>query len=87
MAKTPYQEPGQRTRYEYVLTEAGTDLLPVVLALFEWGHKHVPNRSRIEMAHSECGAPAHVEVRCEAGHPISIDELSIRVGPKRTVSA
>src|SRR5271154_7537834 len=31
--RRPYQEPGQRTRYEYVLTEAGEDLLPVVVAL------------------------------------------------------
>ncbi len=40
--RRPYQEPGQRTRYEYVLTEAGEDLLPVVVALGRWGAKHRP---------------------------------------------
>ena len=41
--RRPYQEPGQRTRYEYVLTEAGADLLPVVLGLGRWGEKHRPS--------------------------------------------
>jgi DNA-binding HxlR family transcriptional regulator len=27
--RQPYQEPGQRTRHEYVLTDTGRDLLPV----------------------------------------------------------
>src|SRR5687767_6085062 len=40
LAKEPYREPGQRTRHAYVLTEAGHDLLPVVLALLEWGAAH-----------------------------------------------
>lgn len=83
LEKRPYQDPGQRTRAEYVLTESGTDLLPVVVALFEWGRKHVPNRSRMHVAHHDCGAPAHVEVRCEAGHEVPPDELAIRVGTRR----
>src|SRR5215203_990071 len=28
LERQPYQEPGQRTRHEYVLTESGDDLLP-----------------------------------------------------------
>jgi len=30
----------QRTHHEYVLTEAGSDLLPVLNALLLWGEKH-----------------------------------------------
>src|SRR5437870_3926583 len=33
MVRVPYQEPGQRTRSEYHLTEKGTDLLPALVAL------------------------------------------------------
>ena len=41
LAKQPYQEPGQRSRDEYVLTDAGTEFMPVVWAMFEWGRKHL----------------------------------------------
>ena len=41
LAKRPYREPGQRSRDEYVLTEAGTDFMPVVWAMFEWGRTHL----------------------------------------------
>src|ERR1700759_1289404 len=37
LAKVPYQEPGQRKRFEYTLTPKGRELLPVLTALREWG--------------------------------------------------
>src|ERR1035438_1929122 len=33
LSRRPYREPGQRTRDEYVLTEAGIDFMPVVWAM------------------------------------------------------
>ena len=39
--KVPYQA-ANRTHFEYVLTEAGADLLPVVQALVLWGERHRP---------------------------------------------
>src|SRR4051794_12986442 len=41
LERQPYREVGKRTRHEYRLTEKGADLAPAVLALFEWGAKHV----------------------------------------------
>src|ERR1700716_877394 len=35
-----YQEPGQRQRQEYRLTEKGWDLLPVLISLMQWGDDH-----------------------------------------------
>lgn len=37
----PYRDVGKRTRNEYVLTEKGNALLPLVLALMQWGSDHV----------------------------------------------
>ncbi len=37
----PYQEPGDRARHEYRLTRKGVGLLPVVVALMEWGDEHL----------------------------------------------
>lgn len=79
LERRPYQEPGQRVRDEYVLTDAGRDFMPVVWALFEWGRRHIPNDSPLRLAHDGCGAYATVEVRCDDGHVVPPDELVIRV--------
>jgi DNA-binding HxlR family transcriptional regulator len=75
--KEPYREPGQRTRHAYVLTESGHDLLPLVLALLQWGAAHTRGRSPA-VTHAGCGEPVQVEVRCAAGH--TVDEQDVVVG-------
>lgn len=82
LERRPYQEPGQRVRDEYVLTQAGRDFMPVVWALFEWGRRHVPNDSPLRLAHAGCGADATVEIRCEEGHVVPPDELVVRIAKK-----
>lgn len=79
LKRTPYQEPGKRTRYEYVLTPAGAELLPVLLALMQWGDRHLAGSEGppLLLRHSSCGAPISVEVRCEAGHQVPLDEISV----------
>ena len=42
MTKVDYQEPGQRRRSEYLLTDAGLDLLVVIAGLQQWGDRHHP---------------------------------------------
>ncbi|RDD91051.1 helix-turn-helix domain-containing protein [Streptomyces parvulus] len=42
LEKVPYQEPGERARSSYLLTDAGRELLVVLLALQQWGDKHLP---------------------------------------------
>ena len=79
MARRPYREPGQRTRDEYILTEAGTDFMPVVWAMFEWGQRHLPGRNRLRLTHLGCGADATVEVRCSEGHHVPPDELGVEL--------
>jgi DNA-binding HxlR family transcriptional regulator len=82
LTKQPYREPGQRTRYEYVLTEAGHALLPIVLGLLEWGWRYAPGESGQYAAgrasHAGCGAEAHVEIRCEEGHVVPEEDLVVR---------
>src|SRR3569833_1465547 len=75
LTRRPYREPGQRARDEYVLTDAGTELMPVVWAMFEWGRRHLDNDSRLKLTHLECGADATVEIRCAQGHLVPPDEL------------
>jgi DNA-binding HxlR family transcriptional regulator len=76
LAKQPYREPGQRTRYEYVLTDAGHELLPLLVALGCWGTKHIPGGGPT-MTHAGCGAAVAVEARCAEGHLVPEDEILV----------
>jgi DNA-binding HxlR family transcriptional regulator len=76
--RRPYQEPGQRTRHEYVLTESGHELLPALIALAAWGTKHAPRKGTPTFTHHDCGAEVSVTLRCAAGHDLGTDELVVR---------
>ncbi|ADT99739.1 winged helix-turn-helix transcriptional regulator [Mycolicibacterium gilvum] len=78
LTKRPYREPGQRVRDEYVLTEAGTEFMPVVWAMFEWGRKHLGDTS-LRLTHLGCGADASVDIVCDKGHSVPPDELGMRL--------
>lgn len=80
LEKRPYQEPGQRTRSEYRLTQMGRDLYPVITALRQWGDKYLADdMPALDVTHRECGAPVHAEVRCEKGHLVPLGESAASV--------
>src|SRR6201992_476193 len=54
LTRRPYREPGQRTRDEYVLTEAGIDFMPVVWAMFVWGQRHLSGSNRLRLPPLHC---------------------------------
>jgi DNA-binding HxlR family transcriptional regulator len=82
LERRPYREPGQRSRDEYVLTDAGLDFMPVIWAMFEWGQRHLPRPTPLRMIHKDCGADATVTIRCADGHDVPADELAIRLTEK-----
>jgi DNA-binding HxlR family transcriptional regulator len=81
LARQPYQEPGQRTRYEYVLTAMGRDLAPAALALMQWGDTYLSDErgAPLALTHSDCGATVAVEVRCAHGHEVPLGEVAVHV--------
>jgi DNA-binding HxlR family transcriptional regulator len=64
LAKVPYSD--QPPRYDYLLTDAGRDLWPVLTAMRQWGDRHGRPDGPIRMAHAACGAPASTVVICES---------------------
>ena len=78
LTRRPYREPGQRTREEYVLTDAGTDLMPVVWGMFEWGRRHL-GQTRLRLTHLGCGAPVTVEIRCAENHVVAPEEIAVEL--------
>ena len=84
LRKVPYQESGQRRRYEYRLTEKGLDLYPVLVALMEWGDRHAlgPDGPQVMLRHRDCGEPVRLQLSCRAGHTLeSAREVTPVPGP------
>ena len=71
LRREPYQDPGERARHEYRLTEKGFDLYPVLVAIADWGDRYLadPEGPPVEFAHRDCGAPVHAELRCAERPP------------------
>jgi DNA-binding HxlR family transcriptional regulator len=74
-------------RYEYLLTEAGEELHPILLALKEWGDRHCnPGAEPVVFQHT-CGAEFHAVTVCAAcGEPIGSGDLRV-VGGTHPVEA
>lgn len=81
--KQPYQPPGQRTRYEYVLTPKGRDLLPAVLALWQWGDQYLQDDGGPLDVVDDAGAPVRVEVVGTEREQLQLEDLRVRANPAR----
>jgi DNA-binding HxlR family transcriptional regulator len=72
-SKRPYQD--NPPRYDYLLTDKGRDLFPVLTALRQWGDKHAaPLGPPVEVEHLGCGATSRLVLTC--------DHCDQRVGPR-----
>jgi DNA-binding HxlR family transcriptional regulator len=69
-------------RYEYVLTEAGRALQPILLNLLEWGDRYVTAGEPPTVWQHTCGAEFHPRTVCaHCGQPIAPGDLTpVRVG-------
>jgi DNA-binding HxlR family transcriptional regulator len=76
LEQVPYREPGARTRHEYRLSRKGEALLPVLVAMREWGNEHLlDGEAPVHFTHARCGAAVGAEVRCRRGHRVALGEL------------
>jgi DNA-binding HxlR family transcriptional regulator len=82
-----YQERPQR--YEYVLTTAGRDLLPVLIALMRWGDAHrAPYGPPTLIRHAGCGGDVTAAMTCErCGEALAPRELQLAAGPGALTTA
>lgn len=80
--RTPYQD--RPVRHRYALTEAGRDLVPVLLALTAWGDRWaVPEGGPpLRVRHDRCGTVAVPAVACgHCGEPLTADDVTALPGP------
>jgi DNA-binding HxlR family transcriptional regulator len=69
-----YQE--HPPRFEYRLTEAGLELWPVIVALMQWGDRHLakPDGPPVTLEHRDCGGAVDGHLCCE--------RCGARLGPR-----
>lgn len=72
------------TRHEYLLTEKGRDLFPLLLAATQWGDKWVPHPRgrRLYFVERASGKPLR-ELRATSatGKPLDSDQIEAKAGP------
>lgn len=77
--RVPYREPATRARDEYQLTQAGEDLLPVFLALMQWGDAHLQDGKPPLAFLDPQGRPVTVRVTADTDSPsVRSGDLEIR---------
>lgn len=78
--RVPYKEPGQRTRYEYRLTQMGRDFAPAMVALYQWGGAYLSpgGRPPLRLTHEQCGSDVTASLGCEHGESVAISDVRIK---------
>ncbi len=71
-------------RDEYTLTEAGRDLVPVLMALTAWGDRWVvpANGPPVQFRHHDCGEIFEPQVTCShCAEPVTAEHVDVLPGP------
>jgi DNA-binding HxlR family transcriptional regulator len=81
LEKRAYQE--NPPRYDYVLTDKGRDLWPVLTTMRQWGDRHAaPGGAPLEVVHRACGHAGELVLTCAHCHqPVSDRDVQRRRGP------
>jgi DNA-binding HxlR family transcriptional regulator len=80
LTKRAYREPGQRTRFQYVLTSKGVDLAVAMIALMQWGDKNLPGAApRTQIVDRKTGGLCRVGLVAENGDAVGVGETKIRI--------
>lgn len=74
-------------RYEYTLTEKGTELCDVLLVMRRWGDKWLAGEEGPPVLHRHrtCGELGRAELHCsECDKPMHVDSIEVLPGPGAT---
>ena len=82
LTRRRYRKKGERTRYEYRLTPMGADLLPALVALMQWGERHLPDSDgyKVSLIERDCGSEISAGLICEKGHAVKdLRQIKVKV--------
>jgi len=79
LERRTYQDEGARERTEYVLTDAGRDLLPVLAALSGWGDVHRPIDAGPAALYRDAttGRPVTMSFVDDEGHALPAEQVAV----------
>jgi DNA-binding HxlR family transcriptional regulator len=80
LRESTYQERPRRARY--TLTDRGSELVPILVALTQWGDRWRSGGEPPLLFDHDCGEPLTATVTCEAcGSPVEAVAIGARPGP------
>ncbi len=80
LEKHPYRESGARVRHEYRLSERGRDLGIALIALMQWGDRHLRHDpAPLRITDRRTGEPLHVALVTPAGQAVAEDDIDFRI--------
>jgi DNA-binding HxlR family transcriptional regulator len=70
-------DPSGSAYQEYVLTDKGRELQPVIIALTHWGDRWAaPGEPPVTLRHADCGGEVHQQTICDdCGRPAAVDRV------------
>lgn len=78
MERRPYQEDGDRVRNGYALTNKGRDLAFVLLAMKEWGEKHLIGApAPVAAVEASTGKEIHLGLFKEGGRRVELSKTKL----------
>jgi DNA-binding HxlR family transcriptional regulator len=76
----PYREPGERERNEYVLTEKGQSLGPVLLMLLDWGQTYLqPSCRLVSLVERSTGQTVKNAFTTEDGRIVAGGDITLKI--------
>jgi len=57
-------DPAHAGRFDYILTEKGNDLRPVLLTMLAWGDKYMTEQPTMVVKHTQCGSEIVPRLYC-----------------------
>jgi DNA-binding HxlR family transcriptional regulator len=81
LEKRPYQQ--NPPRYDYLLTDKGRELWPVLTAMRQWGDRHAaPHGPPVRVVHRGCGKASEFVLSCaRCGERVSAKDVQVERGP------
>jgi DNA-binding HxlR family transcriptional regulator len=82
LARRPYDE--ARGRYDYVLTDKGRALWPVLLTLRQWGDEWIAGEGNepVRLVHESCGEHTTAVLNCRhCGELLTLNRIRVAPGP------
>jgi len=83
LERRAYREEGAREREEYLLTDAGRDLMPILAAMVAWGDRHRPTGfgPATVLTDASTGQPVSLEFTTGDGRTLPVEEIALIRGP------